>query len=131
MSLQDPIYIKGDTIEMQFQLFQDKVNNVYWNLTGHQVRFQLNTTPKIYKATSNVTGGSSDQINIIDAAHGIFLVSITCEESAEIAPGDYKFEIQVTTPSPNLKKYTVEQSTLRVHDEVIVWEDEPEDEEGP
>jgi len=124
---QDTIFIKGDTIELQFQLFRDKSTNTYWDLTNHQIRFQLNSTPKIYKATANVDGGSIDQIVLVDAAKGIFIVTLTYGESDTLNPGDYTYEIQVTTPAPDEKKYTVLQSSLRILDEVINWDDVPEE----
>jgi len=126
MSLpQDAIFIKGDTIELQFQLYKNKCINEYWNLLNHEIRFQLNTPTKIYKATANVTGGSDLQISLVDAVHGIFLVTITHTESSGIAPGDFSYEIQITTPAPNSKKYTVLQSSLRIIDESITWEAKP------
>ena len=118
---QDNIIIKGDSAEMQFQLFKDKCNSEYWNLTNHEIRFQLNTPTKIYKATSNVTGGSSTQINVTTPLQGIFVVMIPPTQSVNIAPGDYNFEIQITTPAPASDKYTVLQSSLRVVDESITW----------
>jgi len=120
---QDTIFIKGDTIELQFQLFKNKCTNEYWNLLNHQIRFQLNTDPKIYRSTANVVGGSNDEISLPDAVNGIFLVTITKEESSIIIPGDYTYEIQVTTPEG--KRYTVLQSSLRIVEEVITWENEP------
>ena len=126
MSLpQDTIFIKGDTIDLQFQLFKDKSTTEYWDLTNHEIRFQLNTPTKIYKATANVTGGSDEQISLVDAGKGIFLVSVTFTESAGLVSGDYTYEIQVTTPSPNPQKYTVLQSSLRIVDESITWEGKP------
>ena len=122
---QDTIFIKGDTVELQFQLFMDKVNNEYWDLTNHQIRFQLNTPTKIYKATANVSGGSHAQILVTDAAKGIFLITITPTESATIVPGDYSYEIQITTPSPTSNKYTVLQSNLRILDEILTWGNKP------
>lgn len=125
MLAQDNIAIKGDTIELQFQLFRDKCNSVYWDLTNHEIRFQLNSPTKIYKATSNVTGGSSSQINVTDPTHGIFVIIITPTQSSEITPGDYNYEIQITTPAPASDKYTVLQSSMRVVDETITWGNVP------
>jgi len=126
---QDTIFIKGDTVELQFQLFKNKATNEYWDLINHEIRFQLNTKIKIYKATANVVGGSDYQIAILDATHGIFLVTIDHAESDEITPGDYTYEIQVTTPvittASDAKKFTVLQSSLRIVNESINWEDEP------
>jgi hypothetical protein len=122
---QDAIFIKGDTIELQFQLFKDKSNNVKWNLLNHEIRFQLDTSVKIYKATANVSGGSDEQISLVDAVNGIFLVTITHTETTAIDPADYTYEIQVTTPTPDSKKYTVLQSSLRILNEAITWEAKP------
>lgn len=122
---QDTIFIKGDTIELQFQLFKDKCHNEYWNLLNHEIRFQLNTNPKIYKATENVTGGSDTQISLVDAVKGIFMIHITYTESADIIPGDYNYEIQITSPEPNSQKFTVLQSSLRIVEESITWESKP------
>lgn len=128
---QDAIFIKGDTIDLEFQLFKDKCTNEYWDISNHQIRFQLNTPTKIYKATANVEGGSDDQIAILNASQGKFLISVTHVESAEIAPGDYTYEIQITTPSLESgvegKKYTILQSTLRILDESITWDEEPDE----
>jgi len=122
---QDTIFIRGDTVDLQFQLYKDKATTEYWDLTNHEIRFQLNTPAKIYKATANVTGGSDEQISLIDADKGIFLVSVTFTESASITPGDFTYEIQVTTPAPNPQKYTVLQSSLRIVNESITWEGKP------
>jgi len=124
MSLpQDAIFVQGDRIELQYQLFLDKKNNVYWNLTDNEIRFELYSPTPIYKATANVTGGSDDQILIVDAAKGIFLVSILAEESRTLKVGDYNFTIQVTTADS--KKYTVLRSSLRIVDDSITWDAEP------
>lgn len=122
---QDTIFIKGDTLEMQFQLFKDKCTNEYWNISNHEIRFQLNTELKIYKATANVTGGSDAQISIVNAVEGIFLITITHTETTAMTPGDYTYEIQITTPAPNVQKFTVLQSSLRIVDESITWENKP------
>jgi len=126
---QDTIFIKGDTIDLQFQLFTNKATNTYWVLTNNEIRFQLNTPTKIYKATANVTGGGTDQISIVNASQGIFMVHIDYTESSAIAPGDYDYEIQVTIPSVLTgvedQKYTVLQSSLRIGDESISWEAKP------
>lgn len=121
----DTIFIKGDSVDLQFQLFKDKCTNEYWNLLNHEIRFQLNTPTKIYKATENVSGGSDLQISLVNAVQGIFMVHVTYTESSNIAPGDYTYEIQVTTPTPDSKKYTVLQSSLRIVDESITWTTEP------
>jgi hypothetical protein len=116
---QGNIFYKGDTIELEFQLFKNKATNEYWNLGSHQIRFQLQSSPNIKKATSNVSGGSDEQINITNPTQGIFVVIIT---GIVIPVGEYEYEIEVTTPSPNPKHYTVLRSTIRIVEDFITWE---------
>lgn len=121
MSLpQNNIFFKGDTIELEFQLFRDEEKKEYWNLTNHEIRFQLDSSPAIKKATANVVGGSDEQIRILDALKGVFLVVITKEESENLSPKDYNFEIEITTPSG--ARYTVLQSSLRILQDIVTWE---------
>ena len=126
---QDAIFVQGDTVELQYQLFINKANNQYWDLTDHEIRFQLNTNPKIYKATANVINGADEQIQIINAVHGLFLITLTASETLAISLGDYNFTIQITIPSAGSglegKKYTVLRSSLRFVDDAITWNDEP------
>jgi hypothetical protein len=122
MSLPDTnIYYQGDSIDLEFQLYQDKDAHLYWNLTNHQIRFQLNSPTLIKKATANVTGGSDEQILIENAAQGLFLIMIDKTESHGLAAGDYNFEIEITTPSPALKRYTIKQGTIRILSDMIEW----------
>lgn len=121
---QDNIFYKGDSIDLEFQLFRDKVNNVYWDLTNHQIRFQLNSTTPIKKATANVSGGSDAQIKITNATQGIFIVHILKTESDTLTPNDYTFEIEVTLPSPDSSRYTVLQSQIRILQDIITWVNE-------
>ncbi len=117
---QDNIYYAGDTIKLSFQLWRDKVANLPWILTNTKIRFQLNTTPIIKKATANVTGGSSSQITINDDILGKFTVNILKTETGLIL-GDYIFEIEIT--EANGERFTILQATLRILSEYITWED--------
>ena len=120
---QDNIYIKGDSIDLEFQLFLDKSTNTYWDLTNHQIRFQINSTIPLKKATANVTGGGDDQILITNPLQGLFTIFIKKTESNELTPEDYTFEIEITTPSPENLRYTVLQSSLRILSDSIEWTD--------
>jgi hypothetical protein len=119
------IFYKGDSIELEFTLYRDKCSHELWNLTDNQIRFQLHNDAhgiNIRKATANVSGGGDDQIYIEDAIHGKFIVFITKEETVNLPPADYQFEIQVTTVDE--KRFTVTQDTLRIVKDLINWEDE-------
>lgn len=118
---QDAIFIKGDTIELEFQLFRNKSTNEYWNLTGNDIRFQLNSTPAIKKGSENVPGGSNEQISILDATKGQFRVTIAKDESSELSVQDYNYEVEITTDTG--ARYTVLQSSLRIVEESINWEE--------
>jgi len=117
---QDNIYYSGDTIKLSFQLWKDKCADLPWDLTNTEIRFQLNTTTKIKKATANVSGGADTQISIDDAAEGIFTINILKTESG-VAVGDYTFEIEVT--EANEERFTVLQASLRILEEYITWGD--------
>ena len=121
---QDAIYYKGDSVELEFQLWVDKSKGTYWDLTNHQIRFQLNSPTPIKKATANVSGGGDDQINITNAAQGLFVVIITKAETDLINPGDYEFEVEITTPAPTSARYTVLQSYIRLLQAIITWTNE-------
>jgi len=119
MEIIDQIVYKGDTIDLEFQLYKDKSKNEYWDLTNYQIRFELHNNVKVKKATANVTGGSDNQIIVTDFLHGNFLVTINSEESSTLIPGDYNIEIQIT--SPQGKVYTVFSGGLRILPELIDW----------
>jgi len=117
---QDNIYFKGDSIRLSFQLWSDKVNNIPWDLTNTQIRFQLNTSPVIKKATVNVPGGSVAQITINNATQGLFAINILKTESG-VTVGDYIFEIEIT--ESNGDRFTILQASLRLLQEYITWGD--------
>lgn len=118
---QDNIFYKGDTIELQFQLFTDKATNTYWVLTNNKIRFELHSSPtSIKKATANVTGGADAQILVTNATQGIFIVTIAKTETVALTVGDYEFEIQIDKADG--KRYTVLSSSLRLLAELITWE---------
>lgn len=119
---QDNIFYRGDTIEMEFVLYRNKSAGEYWDLTNHQIRFQLNGPTTIKKATANVTGGGNDQILVEDAVHGKFLVIITKTESDTLTPNDYDYEIEVTTPEAT--RFTVLQNQIRIMQDMITWVNE-------
>jgi hypothetical protein len=119
---QDNIFYKGDTIEMEFVLYRNKCTHEYWDLTNHQIRFQLNGPTAIKKATVNVTGGGDDQIKILDATHGKFLIIVTKIESDTLTPNDYDYEIELTTPEG--ERFTILQNPIRIMQDIVTWVNE-------
>jgi len=113
-------YFQGDTIDFTFQLWKDKKNREYWNLNNVQIRFQANKDSiLIKKATSNVIGGSNNQIKVLDALKGLFLVNISKEESENLNIGVYDFEIELTDQENN--RFTVLNSKFSISQDKIKW----------
>lgn len=71
----------------------------------------------IKKATSNVSGGSIEQIQILDPLKGLFLVKISSEESENLTIGVYDFEIEITNAED--LKFTVIQSKFSISEDKI------------
>jgi len=115
------IFFTGDTVELQFQLFKNKSNNEYWDVSGAKIKFELHLDGvSIKKATSNVVGGGDEQIHIIDAESGSFLVVIPAVQTQLVAPREYNFQIQIITADN--KVYTVIQDTIRLIEALIKWD---------
>jgi len=113
MAVPDFIITTGDTIELLFQLYKN--DKEFWDLTGYQIRFQVDT---IKKATANVQGGSDDEIKIIEASNGKFVVIINAGELNKV--GDFNYEIEIT--SPEGKVYTIAKGIIRTTEQLITWE---------
>jgi hypothetical protein len=114
-------FYKGDSIELEFTLFKDKANSEYWDLTDWQVLFVLICSTTIKKATANVSSGSDEQIKVLNATQGTFLVSILPEETVNLSSGDYVFGIQVRNISEN-KKVTVVKDFIRISESGLSFE---------
>jgi len=119
---QDEINYTGDSLSLNYVLYESKRLNTRWDLTNHAIRFQLGSSSPIKKATSNVSGGSDSQIQITDATNGEFSIFITKIESRALAVGDYDFEIEVTGPAPSYTRTTVKRGIMRVKSDLITWE---------
>lgn len=119
---QDSINFQGDSIVLSYKLWTSKATNTPWDLTDYEIRFQLNSSTPIKKATSNVSGGSDSQIQITDAENGEFSVMITKIESRALVAGDYDFEIEVTSPAPDYTRTTVLRAVIRIKADLINWE---------
>lgn len=113
-------FFRGDTIKLLFQLFKDESKTNYWNLTDNEIRFQLTSgSVVIKKATANVTGGSDEQIYIVNASRGLFEIIIEATESSTLSAGEAKYEIQVT--NENNEIYTVLQGIITIKEDLIQW----------
>ncbi|MFH0805950.1 MAG: hypothetical protein V1901_03695 [Patescibacteria group bacterium] len=113
-------YTKGDTISFTFQLWKNKKDREYWNLENNQIRFQADKDLiSIKKATSNVVGGSIEQIQILDSSKGLFIINISKEESRNLIIGLYDFEIQITDAEDQV--FTVEKSKFSILEDKIKW----------
>ena len=114
-------FYKGDSIELEFILFKDKSSGEYWDLTGWEIVFVLLSSPVIKKTTSGINGGSEEQIKILNAEQGTFLVSILSTETIGLTAQDYPFGIQIRNISEN-KKMIVVKDFLRINDSGITFD---------
>jgi hypothetical protein len=117
-------YFQGDTIEQEFKLWENRKLNLPLNLTGYEIRFQLqgkdtrNRNIKLKKATANVVGGSNNQILLTNAQSGTFVVTISKEESQQLLIGKYLYEIELTKGD---YRKTFVQNEIIIESTLINW----------
>ena len=112
-------YFQGDTLDIYYQI--KDAQNVPIDLTNWQIRAEINNTApiKIRRATKNVSGGSDDQIKILDTV-GNIKITIEKEKTTTMNPGNYTLEIEITSPLG--KRYTIVQDTIQIVKDIIDWE---------
>lgn len=103
--------IKGDSIVFECKLGE--------NITNWKIRAELwdSGSVDIKKATIN-SGGSTNQIEITDATHGVFLIKVDKGQTTDIAD-QANLEIEVETNEAKI--YTVFKSIVKFNDEKIKW----------
>jgi len=89
---------KGNDWKQGFCVYDD--NDVVVNITAYGITFNVNAdledaTPTIQK--QNVAdGGGASEIDMTDAASGIFYVIIDAADTAAMAVGEWYFDIRFT-----------------------------------
>lgn len=104
--------IKGDSIIFECKAGED--------VTGWEIRAELwdEGSVDIKNATANISGGSTDQIEITDATGGVFLVKIQAGDTTNIeAQANLEIEIETTEG----RVYTIFQSIVKFTSEKITW----------
>jgi len=104
---------KGDTLVIPVLVNED--------ITGWEIRAELSdlTGNSSKLATANITGGSTDQITIIDATSGSFTLTFA---SGETTGFDDKATLEIERVDGTNKK-TIDQRELELKDEKINWTD--------
>ena len=110
-------YYKGDDIDLEFELFEDDAKTQPWDLSNYEIRFELFCVggTNIRKATSNVNGGSDEQI-ILGSSTNEFTVFIENTESQELQTGTHDFEIEII-------EITTKKVTTIAYDKIEILED--------
>lgn len=119
----DKIYYIGDTISLEFDLFKDKNNKIPWDLTDYQIRFELfkiKPIVSIRKATSNVSGGSDEQIKLDTSISNKFIINVNESETNKLMPGVYLFEIEIFHINTN-QRVTIAFDTINLLQDKIKW----------
>lgn len=109
--------IKGDSLQLECNIKED--------ITNWKIRCEIyDGTQKIRLATSNVTGGSDNQIEVTDATNGIFLVKVKAGDTTDFADNS-NIEIEVDTDQTvggETEKLTIFQGEVDFKGERITWD---------
>ncbi|GEM_PF-3179677 len=109
----DNRYFKGDTIVGEVTVNESiaewEIRAELYDKAGHRSRI----------ATANVTGGSDDQICVVDAVNGVFTLTWAEGETTDF-DNDVWMEIERTNSVGNKK--TIFQSRLFLNNEMIQWD---------
>jgi len=113
--------VKGDTLIFECTIDSD--------ITDWKIRAELSDSCRneIKLATSNVTGGSTEQINVIEvtANSSKFLVKVP-SGATECFEDKSRFEIEIETPNDvggEPEKVTVFQAGINFKEQEITWDD--------
>ena len=111
---------KGDSMEIPITLNRDitdwEIRAIVWDSRGDN---------RVYKATSNsASGGGDEQIEIISASFGQFLIHIEAGETEDFL-GETQIEVEVTDTFGI--KTTILQDFIELKPASINWTDIPSD----
>jgi len=113
-------FYRGDSLIITCNVRDSKGNPV--DLTDYQIRAEIgdyNNTVSIKKANSNVTGGSDDEIYLVDL--DTFNVVFTPDDTVQLEPEqEYLLEVEIT--SPDNVRTTVISETVKPKRDLITWE---------
>jgi hypothetical protein len=108
---------KGDTINLECTLGENisdwKIRAELYDDCGNCLRY----------ATANVTGGSSDEIEVTDAVNGVFIIHILKDQTKNFDKIGF-LEIEVETTNTPTEKFTIargEDTEIRFRKQRIEW----------
>jgi len=90
-------------------VLNDDDTNANLNIAGYSISSQMRRSHYSVNATANIT------CTIVDASNGVFNVSLTAGETANITPGRYVFDIIYDTGSQVVRAL---EGTVRVNPRV-------------
>lgn len=110
---------KGDTLNIECTLNED--------ITNWKIRSQLtdDNGSKIKRASSNVTGGTTSQIEVTDASNGVFIIKFEKDTTTNFCD-KASLEVEVENTNNPSEKFTVvrsEDTKIKFRDPSIDWED--------
>jgi len=109
---------RGDTWEFFIEVYDSDDNLM--DLTDYQIRAELtNKIVSIKKATSNVVGGSDDEIKITGL--GKFKIVFDKTETSSLNKGSYTLEVELTAPDGT--RQTILRDNIFVEEDIITWEE--------
>ena len=113
----DSLY-RGDTWELEFQILDHNGNPI--DISDYEIRAEIkNDKHSIKKANAKVSGGSDNEIKVLDT-QGNLRIIVTKEETSNLEAGTYNIEIEIT--SPNGVRTTVLKDIINVKEDIITWE---------
>ncbi len=105
--------VKGDNINLEADLNQSivdwKIRCEIYDDCGHCIKL----------ATAN-SGGSNDEIEITDAANGLFIIKVPKNETTSF---DDKSFIEIEAETDEEEIFTIHQGDINFNKERIVWTD--------
>jgi len=109
---------RGDTLELLCNIVDSEGNPL--DLSNYEIRAELyGDGVSIKKASANVTGGSNDEISIVDT--GKIKIFFDKTETGQLEP-DKTYDIEVEITSPEGKRTTVIRNKILVKSDIINWE---------
>jgi len=111
-------HIRGDTLKIIVTVRDSDGNLV--DLTNYEIRAEIKGEDiSIKKASANVTGGSSDEVDVTST--GTIEINFSSSETSQLQVGfTYKLEVEIT--SPEGVKTTIVQDLINVKEDIITWE---------
>jgi len=112
-------HIRGDTLKIIITVRDSDGNLV--DLTNYEIRAEIKGEDgiSIKKASANVSGGSSDEIDVTGT--GTIEINFSSSETSQLQV-DFTYKLEVEITSPEGVKTTIVQDLINVKEDIITWE---------